>query len=215
MSEYQKLMNAARRADAAGDEAAAKRLVQMAIKARDSGENIIGEAHSSPAEVTKPSEEPWTKYQSTLPPGPWVKYQTPMQAALLEKARREKARRLAAKSSTTIAEQAGNGVNEGLAGMLGFPVDAVTSAINGVAGREVISDPVGGSESFEKLLSPFITDAEPQTTAQRHARRIEDQQTTNCSLRQCPDLGVQLNNPELEVKIAISLRNDLTAKTHP
>ena len=49
-----------------------------------------------------------------------------MQAALLEKAKREKARR----ANTTMTEQTMSGVNEGIAGILGGPVDLMTGAIN-------------------------------------------------------------------------------------
>lgn len=82
---------------------------------------------------------------------------------------------------TNIVEQAGTGSSEGIAAALGFPVDAVTGAINAgvrginsVAGTEMgqIEKPIGGSETFRNLLSPFMSDAEPQTAAQRYARRI-------------------------------------------
>ena len=82
---------------------------------------------------------------------------------------------------TNLLEQGMSGVNEGIAGALGFPVDAVTSAINAgvrginkVAGTDIgtIDDPIGGSGSFERLLAPTISDVQPQTAGQRFGRRI-------------------------------------------
>ena len=100
-----------------------------------------------------------------------------MQAALLEKAKREKARR----ANTTMTEQTMSGVNEGIAGILGAPVDLMTGAINmgkqgvnALAGTDFqpINDPVGGSGTFRELLDPTISDAAPQNTAQRYGRRV-------------------------------------------
>lgn len=103
-----------------------------------------------------------------------------------------------ANPKTNMVEQTMSGVNEGISGALGFPVDATTSLINGmfskpqyapemVAGPDgipvpdpnakieqgnVIENPVGGSETFLNLLSPTISETQPQTTAQRYGRRI-------------------------------------------
>ena len=99
-------------------------------------------------------------------------------AALLEKARREKARRSAAQPQTNFVEQSMSGVNEGIGGMLGFPVDAVTGAINATGqlfGREepLIQNPVGGSQWLnEGPLAPTISDMQPQNVGQRYGRRI-------------------------------------------
>lgn len=61
------------------------------------------------------------------------------------------------------AAQAGSGASEGLASVLGFPVDAVASAINGgaeLAGADFrINDPLGGAKSFRTLFSPTMVDA--------------------------------------------------------
>lgn len=82
---------------------------------------------------------------------------------------------------TNMVEQGMSGVNEGIAGMLGFPVDAVTGGINAgiqgvnkVAGTDIqpIENPIGGSESLRGLMAPTISDTAPQTTAQRFGRRI-------------------------------------------
>lgn len=93
-------------------------------------------------------------------------------------------------SATGIIDQAGSGANEGLASFLGFPVDMATKAINAMEAPvdvnipldgsqgtmterpPLIQDPVGGSGTFRDILSPLISDAQPQTTAQRYARRI-------------------------------------------
>lgn len=84
---------------------------------------------------------------------------------------------------TNILEQSLNGANEGVASLIGFPVDAATSAlnagvrgVNNLAGTELseIQNPIGGSASVQQLLrgTGSITDAEPQTAGQRYARRI-------------------------------------------
>lgn len=84
-------------------------------------------------------------------------------------------------SQTNIVEQAGSGVNEGMASALGAPVDAMTwllnkgiGGVNAVAGTEIgaIKNPVGGSESIRGALAPFISDTQPQGVGQRYARRI-------------------------------------------
>ena len=86
-------------------------------------------------------------------------------------------------SSTNIAEQAGSGINEGLAGLVGSPVDLLTAGLNlGATGIEKltgsklgrIENAIGGSESINNLLKSagMITEAEPATTAQRFTRRI-------------------------------------------
>lgn len=82
---------------------------------------------------------------------------------------------------TNIVEQAGSGVNEGLASAFGAPVDAMTwllnkgsQGINAVTGYDLgqIENPVGGSESLRGGLSPFISDVAPQSAGQRYARRV-------------------------------------------
>lgn len=79
------------------------------------------------------------------------------------------------KPQTNLVEQVGAGTNEGIAGMVGLPVDAVTGGLNMGAralGLPEIQKPVGGSESLRDILEPFITEAEPQTAAQRIGRRV-------------------------------------------
>ena len=82
---------------------------------------------------------------------------------------------------TNLFEQSTSGINEGLAGMLGAPVDLMAGAlnmgakgINAIAGTNLpsIENPVGGSGTFRDLLSPTISEVGPQTTAQRYGRRI-------------------------------------------
>ncbi|MEM8978164.1 MAG: hypothetical protein AAGD04_01650 [Pseudomonadota bacterium] len=86
-------------------------------------------------------------------------------------------------AKTSVLEQAGNGINEGLAAVLGAPVDLATAGINlGTAGINhltgadipKIQDPVGGSTTFETLLGETgsITPAQPQSGLQRYARSI-------------------------------------------
>jgi hypothetical protein len=104
----------------------------------------------------------------------------------------------APKPQTSIMEQAGSGVNEGMGGMMGLPVDAATALVNGLGPRPplqsnvqrgpsgelslsigglpeqkpLVDAPIGGSGTFRDMLSPFISDVAPQTTGQRYARRI-------------------------------------------
>lgn len=84
-------------------------------------------------------------------------------------------------AQTGLLEQTGSGVNEGIAAMLGMPVDAVAAVLNaasGLANRGFginipeITAPVGGSESLRSALSPLISETEPQTAAQRFGRRV-------------------------------------------
>lgn len=92
-----------------------------------------------------------------------------------------KARVRAKAPKTGIVEQGMSGVNEGIANFLGFPVDAMTGAvnlgvsgINKLAGTDIaqIENPVGGTGTFNRLLAPTISDVAPQTAGQRYARRI-------------------------------------------
>ena len=84
-------------------------------------------------------------------------------------------------AQTNMVEQSMSGVNEGIAGILGAPVDLVNGAfnlgkqgINALAGTDLqtTQNPFGGSETFRDLLSPIISDVAPQTTAQRYGRRV-------------------------------------------
>jgi len=85
---------------------------------------------------------------------------------------------------TSVLDQLGTGTNIGLARTFGAPVDLMTSGVN-LLGRGVekvtgfdvpeITDPIGGSKSLEGVLSPFISDAPPQTGPQRFARRIGEE----------------------------------------
>lgn len=79
-----------------------------------------------------------------------------------------------------VAGQFGAGSQEGIAQLLGFPVDAVTGAISGVGELtglwDPIENPVGGSASISAALSPFRSGiAEPQTDLERASRRIGEE----------------------------------------
>lgn len=91
------------------------------------------------------------------------------------------AKKKQAANQTGIVDQLGSGTNEGLAATLGFPVDAVTGAVNAgirgvnhLAGTEIgqIEDPVLGSGHLRGILDPLISDVPPQTRAQELARRF-------------------------------------------
>jgi hypothetical protein len=80
-------------------------------------------------------------------------------------------------SIPATAAQFGVGTQSGIANTLGFPVDALTSGINGL-GRvtglwDEISDPVGGSGTFNAMFAPLNESIPaPQTATERYARRI-------------------------------------------
>jgi hypothetical protein len=80
-------------------------------------------------------------------------------------------------SAAGLVGQFGAGSQSGIANTLGFPVDALTGAMN-FAGNATglwspIEDPILGSGTFNRLLKPFNKAIpEPQTTAERYARRI-------------------------------------------
>lgn len=148
---------------------------------------------------------PWEKYAQPAAPsaGPWAKYAKPADtgpqpdfdalgaqlAAAAPAERPSPAPQIApAKQAdwrndgqTGLREQGMSGVNEGLADMLGTPVDLVTSGINGLAGGinwltgsqiPAIQNPAGGSQSMRNLLAPTISQDAPQGAAQRYARSI-------------------------------------------
>ena len=80
-----------------------------------------------------------------------------------------------------LYEQGMSGVNTGIADLLGTPVDLTTSVLNaGISGVNnltgtdlaPITDPLGGSQDFRALMSPFVSDRPPETTAERYANRI-------------------------------------------
>ena len=78
------------------------------------------------------------------------------------------------------AGQFGAGSQTGIAQALGFPVDAISGAINGagnLAGYgDVIQNPMGGANTFEALLRPFNENIPaPATTQERMARRMGEE----------------------------------------
>lgn len=79
-------------------------------------------------------------------------------------------------------EQAGAGSQQGIARMAGFPVDAVTSAINGVGNLTglfgPIENPVGGSQWIDEksgMTSLRQNVPEPNTPGLRAARRVGEE----------------------------------------
>jgi hypothetical protein len=90
-------------------------------------------------------------------------------------ARAKQKQQAAAAPQTNLVEQVGTGTSEGIAGMAGLPVDALTGALNwagGKLGMPPIENPIGGSGSIEGLLDPFMSDVDPQTAGQRIGRRV-------------------------------------------
>ncbi|WP_336099188.1 hypothetical protein [Roseovarius sp. CH_XMU1461] len=92
-----------------------------------------------------------------------------------------KKKRVGEQPETSMLEQSMSGVNEGIAGILGAPVDIMTGVINygsrgvnSLFGTDLppITDAFGGSGTFEDLLAPTISNVQPQNTAQRYGRRI-------------------------------------------
>ena len=78
------------------------------------------------------------------------------------------------------AGQFGAGSQTGIAQALGFPVDAISGAINGagnLAGYgDVIQNPMGGANTFDALLRPFNENIPaPATTQERMARRMGEE----------------------------------------
>ena len=78
------------------------------------------------------------------------------------------------------ADQFGSGLNEGIAGFLGMPVDLATGAmnmgsagINSAFGTDIapITAPFGGAGTFKSAMDPLISDVAPQTGSQRYLRR--------------------------------------------
>lgn len=154
MADYDQIMRALRNAHAAGDAAAAKRLAAMAKAAKA----------SQPKSDAQPGYRPGI--DGPVPPPRADAPQT-------QPVQRE----------TGIVEQAGIGTREGVAMGLGFPVDALASAINGiprtvnaVAGTQLgdwVTNPVGGSQSINQVFDAVLPEkVDPQTTGQRFARRI-------------------------------------------
>lgn len=83
-------------------------------------------------------------------------------------------------SVSGTAAQFGVGTQSGIANMLGFPVDAVTGAINGVGQAtgmwDGIQNPVGGSASIAALMEPLNRNIPaPQTGLERGARRVGEE----------------------------------------
>lgn len=96
-------------------------------------------------------------------------------------AKAKKAKQAAQSPETSMLEQSMSGVNEGIAGILGAPVDLMTGmlnlggqGVNAAFGTDIqpITNPVGGSGTFRDALAPTISEVEPQTAGQRYGRRI-------------------------------------------
>lgn len=93
-------------------------------------------------------------------------------------------RQPAASTDTNMLEQSMSGVNEGLASLIGAPVDLMTGAvnliprgINAVAGTNIplIENGFGGSGTVKDVMGSAISDVAPQTRAQRFGRRIGEE----------------------------------------
>lgn len=102
-------------------------------------------------------------------------------ALALARARQRAAQQKPERTGWDLPVQGMSGVNEGIAGLVGFPVDAVTGVINAgaqgvnaLAGTDFkgIQNPIGGSESIRSLMAPTISEQQPQTAPERYARRI-------------------------------------------
>lgn len=97
--------------------------------------------------------------------------------------RRDAAAQAPAPQGPSVSSVAGNfgaGTQTGIANTLGYPVDAVTSAINGIGGMTggwgPIENPFGGSASFDALLKPFNENVPAPTNAlERGARRVGEE----------------------------------------
>lgn len=118
-------------------------------------------------------------------------------AAEAEAEARRRASQTTLPSGTGLAGQFASGLNEGMATILGLPVDAVTSIINGMqSGRQrfevtdvnpetgeatvadtgprppVITNPLAGARSNLDLMDPFIADDPPSNALERYGRSI-------------------------------------------
>ncbi len=104
------------------------------------------------------------------------------------------ARNAPPKAKTNVADQFSSGANEGIAMGAGTPVDAVTGLLNAMMSKPdvrlpinadmTVGEPVvtergpaipqafGGSQTMLSAMDPLISDAAPETIAQRYARRI-------------------------------------------
>lgn len=83
-------------------------------------------------------------------------------------------------SVASVAGNFGAGTQSGIAQMAGFPVDAVTGAINGVGELTgmwgPIENPMGGSASIDAALQPFRAGVpDPQNSTERMARRVGEE----------------------------------------
>lgn len=119
--------------------------------------------------------------------------------------------RAAGAAQTSIVDQAGSGINEGLAQGAGGVVDAASYVFNGLTNRpkatgqmqigddgkptfpdlrieqgEGIQNPVGGSAHLTEMIDPLISDAAPQTGMQKFARRAGQELGANA----IPALGL-------------------------
>jgi hypothetical protein len=167
MATYDEIMTALRNAHAAGDTAAATRLAGMAKKAKAS------DGMASKADAAK---------AGTLQ----------MQPGSADRAAAADSIALAnMQPPTNIIDQAGSGVNEGLASFAGTPVALAEMVLNGLippkvegglgpdgkpqitsVGQPQFQGSVGGPETFLNLMDPVISDVAPQTGPQRFARRV-------------------------------------------
>lgn len=102
------------------------------------------------------------------------------QIQLLQMQERARIQEVEAPGFTDYAAQAGAGSQQGIAQMLGLPVDAVAGGLSGIGQLTglwgPIENPVGGSASISSILEPFREGIpDPSTTGERFARRIGEE----------------------------------------
>lgn len=157
---YEQLIAKARELRAAGDIDAARRVAQIAISRRDTKPAMSTQERVAAAKAGTLEMQPGSEARAAS-----------ADARALE----------GMQPGTSALEQGGSGLNEGLAALAGTPVDLMTMGINAgtqglnrLAGTNIppITNPVGGSGTFNAALDPFISDVDPQTAGQRYARRI-------------------------------------------
>lgn len=101
-------------------------------------------------------------------------------AITLARARQRQAAAQQQPPQTSMLEQGTSGLNEGIAGMLGFPGDMLRRGLDAVGIPLAENPTIGGmeiplvssSEYWREVLGPTISEKPPQTAPQRIARRV-------------------------------------------
>ena len=165
------LKDAARKALAAGDSAAAKRLIDAARK--------VGSSQPAPVQQS-PAMASGLAGLSSMTRNPTLVNaydQGPATAARADAVTPPAAPSAPQNSAAGTAAQFGVGSQSGIANMLGFPVDALTGGINAIGGLtgafDPIQNPIGGANSISALFAPLNKNIPaPQTGTERFARRV-------------------------------------------